>query len=136
MFQEAEVPPLALDHQLLILAILEDTILLPEVLLILQDMIEALLLLTTDLLYLGIILALLLHLITEARVHLTITQDHLADLITTIHRHTAPLVDQIQVTQEAAAIVLQVEAQVDPREVATPEVPEEEGGINSPLFFV
>lgn len=131
-------------HPQLILAIQEDTILLPGAHPILLDMTEALLLLMTEaqaLLTTGqqfpeIILALLLHPTTEVPAHLTIIQDLLADLIITIHLLTALQADQVLVIQEVAVLVLRVEAREDPQEeVATPEVPEEEGGINSPLFF-
>lgn len=100
-------------------------------------MIEVLHHLITDLPYLEIILAPLLHLTTEVQAQLTIIQVRLADLITTIHHLTVLLVDQIQVTQEEAALVHRAEAQVaDLPESALQEAPEEEGGINSPLFFV
>jgi hypothetical protein len=144
VYQAAEDPYLVQDHQLHILVIQEATILLPEVLLILQDMTEVLLLLTIevkvlltiDLLFQETIHAQLLRLITEAPAHHT-TQDHLVDLTTTIHHLIALQVDQVQATQEEAVLVLRAEARVDPQEqVATPEVPEEEGGINSPLFFI
>ena len=135
----------ALDLQPHILAIPEVMIHRLEVHLILRDMIEALrlliieaiALLTIDRLSLVIIAALLHRLTTEVPAHLTITQDRLADLITTIHLHTALQADLVLDTLEAAVTVLRAEARVGPQEeVATPEVPEEEGGINSPLFFV
>lgn len=98
---------------------------------------EAIALLTIGQLSLEIIAALLHRLTIEVPAHLTITQDRLADLITIIHLHTVLQVDQILDILEAAVTVLRAEARVDPQEeVATPEVPEEEGGINSPLFFV
>lgn len=124
------------DHPLLIQATPEVMTLHPEVLRTPLVMTEVLLLLTTDLQCLGIIPGQLLHLTTEAPVHHTIILDHQADPTIIIHHLTALQADQAQVTQVAAALVLRAEAQVVRQELVPQEVPEEEGGINSPLFFI
>lgn len=145
MFQAVEVLCLAQDPHQLIQVIPEGTMHLLEAHLTPRDMIEVLRPLTTEakalltigLLRLEIIAALLHRLTIEVPARLTVTQDRLADPITTIHLHTALRADQALDTLEVAVTVLRAEARVDPQEeVATPEVPEEEGGINSPLFFI
>ena len=149
MWQEVEVLYQVQGHPLLIPATVEVMVLLQEVPLTHRDMIEVLhllitearVLLTTDPQCLATIHVLPLLLTTEVLVRPTILMEALqADLLTTIHHLTALQVDQIQATQEAAALVRQVEALAGTQVVGTqeevlPEDLEEEGGINSPLFF-